>query len=130
MAIDTHQPQDADSGSRFTITEHFPVQIVARREDDHWSAVILDFTIAGRGDTPHEAVENAARLLGDYLTVSAREGLTLQEARRPAPLQLRARLRAELLWDRLRHRANVEWRQVLPAASVEPHGDLNRAARC
>lgn len=130
MAIDTHKAQGPREDSAVTITESIPVEVVARPEEDHWSAVILDFSIAGRGDSPRAAIENAVTLLGDYLTVSLRDGLTVQEARRPAPRGYRTKVRAAILLARLRHRATVEWRQILPAAPEDRPGDHHAAAHC
>lgn len=96
--------------------QRMEVEIFARREGDHWSAMIPKFTIAGRGDTPKDAIENAVQLLGDYLAECFREGLTLQQAVRPAPLANRLRLRMQHRVSQLRRSggAPVERRQIPP----------------
>jgi hypothetical protein len=63
--------------------------LAARRnpESDLWEAVIPAFSIAGQGESLDDAIENAVDLLFDYLALSARDGLSYWEARRPLPIR-------------------------------------------
>lgn len=68
------------------------VRAYVSRERDHWTAVIPDFTIAGRGDTADAAAKNAAELLVVYLNACGEDGMSFADARRPAPWSWRARI--------------------------------------
>lgn len=107
-ATTTHGPKDTAATDQQSVS----VQIFMRREGDHWSAVAPDFTIAGRGDTPDEALANVAQLLADYLVVSLREGVSVEDAKRRPPLAWRIRHHARQTLARLRNEGSVERRQI------------------
>ena len=45
-------------------------------QDGWWHAIALDYTIIGRGTSRDAAVENMIELLGDYLELCLRDGVT------------------------------------------------------
>jgi hypothetical protein len=91
------------------------VRALARRyPDGHWEAVALDFSIAGVGDSPEAALGNVLELLDEYLCMSASQGLTFEEARRP--------LRPATLLFMFRQFAGLMFRSLLD----RPDHDRNR----
>lgn len=108
------------------------VPILIRRERDHYSAVITDFTIAGQGNTIDSAADNAIELLGEYLVACAADGMTLEEARRPAGLRwqtqvMLARVASEIAHRLHRYRRDGQ-RIAFEDRSVELHD--GHLARC
>jgi hypothetical protein len=69
-------------------------------EDHGWTAIAVDFDIAGSGATPHEAIADAEEGLIHYLWMCKEDGLSFEEAIRPAPADVQDRfnqaLQAEL----------------------------------
>jgi hypothetical protein len=63
------------------IPEGAVVAAMARRyPDGHWEAVAPEFSIAGMGDSPEAALENALELLDEYLCLVAADGGKFQDA--------------------------------------------------
>lgn len=61
------------------------VLVLARLDEDSgsWESVLPEYSIAGMGPSPDDALVNAIELLGDYLSLCARDGKSFDEARRP-----------------------------------------------
>jgi len=79
--------------------------IAIKREHDQWSALFMEFNIAGTGSTAEEALREAKKLFLGYLQYCFMDGRTFAQARRPIPKRLR-------LWYRASpHFARV-WRGV------------------
>ncbi len=60
-------------------------------EDDQWTALAMNFDIAGRGDTPNEAIQDTIDLLEEYLSYGFAEGRSFEEMLRPVPASIWAR---------------------------------------
>jgi len=84
--------------------------IALKRERDHWSALFMEFNIAGTGNTAEEALREAKKLFWGYLQYCFMDGRTFAEARRPIPRRLR-------LWYRVSPHLSRFWRGVF--AEVE-----------
>jgi len=97
-------------------TREIRVRVVLKPEHEHWSALLPEWTIAGRGDDPRAAAQNAVELLADYLQACADDGVSIDEARRPVPLRWRAEIELGLLLGRLRAKSHRPRREqaVLP----------------
>lgn len=67
------------------LPEGFFVRGVCMREAHGWTAIVLEFDIAGAGDVPTEAIADAIELVDDYLYTCFQEGLTFEQTLRPAP---------------------------------------------
>lgn len=66
------------------LPEGAAVRAIARRyPDGHWEAVVPDFSIAGMGPSPEQALVNALELLDEYLCLAARDGKVFEETVRP-----------------------------------------------
>jgi predicted RNase H-like HicB family nuclease len=93
---DSHAPtRDASDAERLAVT------VFVHWEEDHWSAVIPDFTITGRGDTPEAAIANAGEGLCGYLDLCRSQGMSFEDARRPISRRWRMQIRAALLRTRI-----------------------------
>jgi hypothetical protein len=73
------------------LPENSSFTLVARRDPKSglWEAILPSFSIAGQGESLDDAIENAVDLLRDYLALSARDGLSYWDARRPLPVRAR-----------------------------------------
>lgn len=80
------------------LPENPTFSLFARRnvETDMWEVVIPGFSIAGQGDDLDNAVENAVDLLIDYLALSANDGISYWDSRRPLPLTARLPIYADV----------------------------------
>ena len=84
-------------------------------QDGWWHAIALDYTIIGRGTSRDAAVENMIELLGDYLELCLRDGVTPTGAERPLPIKWRLELRWRVLVGvvfRLIHRSTARPRDL------------------
>lgn len=81
--------------------ETLSIRIVLSPEGDHWSALLPDYTIAGRGDDAQAAALDACELLFDYLAACDTDGISLADARRPLPWKWRLEVSAKLAVSRL-----------------------------
>lgn len=91
--------------------ESLSIHVVLSSEDDHWSALLPDYTIAGRGDDPTSAAINACEMLFDYLRACEADGISVEDARRPLPLKWRLEVQAKLFISKLmpsRRRRTIE----------------------
>jgi len=83
------------------------VRAFVRREDDHWSAVAMDYSIAGRGSSEDDAVNEMLELVSEYLRHCHADGVTLDACRRPIPRGWRIRLEFSVLtakaWQLVTH---------------------------
>jgi hypothetical protein len=68
-------------------TASFSVAAHRDHESGLWEAIIPAFSIAGQGESLDAAVQNAVELLFDYLSLSARDGLSYWESRRSLPFR-------------------------------------------
>lgn len=55
----------------------------AKPSGDVWEILLPEYTIVARGDSFHEAMDEAAELLEDYWRMCASEGRSFAQARRP-----------------------------------------------
>jgi hypothetical protein len=100
---------------------------VCEPEDgENWEVLLAEYTIAGRGESFHEALDEAFELLEDYWRMCASEGLSFDEARRPIRRTwfagLLARAAAGATRDRLRDHARRRPRLLrLPVEERSPH---------
>lgn len=67
------------------IPDDFFLSGILVNENDGWTAIALDFAIAGSGATKTEAVSEALNLVNDYLIVGFDEGLDIEQMKRPSP---------------------------------------------
>lgn len=90
-------------------------------EGEGWTALIEEYDIAGVGHQREAAVKQARELLEDYLMISARDGLSPEEARRPIPLGTKARLAARVVGLRLLARMSRRPRPARLDEAIVPH---------
>jgi len=81
---------------------HVVMRIVP--EDDQWTALEMNFDIAGRGDSPEEAIHDTIALLEEYLSYGFAEGRTFEQMLRPVPKRLWLRQIGSLARKALRSR--------------------------
>lgn len=67
--------------------------VVLMRSEDRWSALFVEFNIAGLGGSEEEALEDARNLFWGYLQYCFMEGRSFQESRRPIPWRKRVKYR-------------------------------------
>jgi hypothetical protein len=94
--------------------------------DEAWEVLLADYTIAGRGDSFHAALEESMELLEDYWRMCASEGLSFEQARRPIRpswfASLLTRAVAGAIRDRLRDHASRRPRLLkFPVEERSPH---------
>lgn len=65
-------------------------------EDYGWTAVVLNFDMAGCGKTPHEAIADAEQGLIHYLWMCREDGSSFEEAIRPTPSEAQGRFNEAL----------------------------------
>ena len=100
---------DAPPGRDQDALEPLPVRVFVHRQDGRWSAIAIDYTIVGQGETHDEALERLGELLCSYLVSCVRDGKSIRDAERPIGWRWSLELRLEHLVDRLRramHRAS------------------------
>lgn len=85
--LDAH-PTSLSPSHLEKIPADFFIHGLCVKEDHGWTAILLDFDVAGAGTSPHEAVRDALARLDDYLELCFDEGLEFEEAIRPAPERL------------------------------------------
>lgn len=73
-------------------------------EDGQWTALEMSFDIAGRGDTPEEAIHDTIALLEEYLSYGFAEGRTFEQMLRPVPRVLWLRQIASFMRKAMRSR--------------------------
>lgn len=83
-----------------------PVQLVVRREHDHWSAIAIDYTITGQGASAEDAVQDAIDSLCFYLVCGLRDGESLEQLKRPISAGWRLRIQSEFLAGKLARHAS------------------------
>jgi hypothetical protein len=86
--------------------ESIPVHVFVHRQAGRWSAIAVDYTIVGQGDTHDEAMQRLGELLVSYLNSCVHDGMSLEEAKRPISRRWRAQLRLELLIARALRRVH------------------------
>lgn len=85
--MDSH-PTSLSSKHMKKIPDDFFIHGLCIKEDHGWTAVLLDFDVAGVGSSPPGALKNALTSLDDYLELCFDEGLSFEDALRPAPDEL------------------------------------------
>jgi len=78
------------------------VHVVLRRQDGRWSATAVDYSVVGQGVSPEEAIDEVIGSVVSYLRWCLRDGLTLEEARRPISWKWRLELDAFKQVERVR----------------------------
>lgn len=79
-------------------------------ENGQWTALAQDFDVVGLGPTQEAAVANMDELLSDYLMLNWRDGMSLEQARRPISASRRLRLQARLAVESVLKRVQSEAR--------------------
>jgi hypothetical protein len=78
--------------------------------DNVWEVVLPEFTIVGRDESFESALDQAGEMLEDYWRMSAEEGKSFAESRRPIARRwftsLTARAVRSSIAERVRHRAS------------------------
>ncbi len=69
---------------------------VYMREEHGWTAIAVEFDVAGDGETPQEAIDDANEGVLEYLALCQSEGISFEEANRPAPEDVRNMFRESL----------------------------------
>jgi methylmalonyl-CoA mutase N-terminal domain/subunit len=82
------------------------VHIVLRRQDGRWSATAVDYSVVGQGASAEEAIDEVVSGVVSYLRWCLRDGLSLEEARRPIGWRWRLELDAYKQVERVRHLLN------------------------
>lgn len=93
--------EQADPAAKRRPSDPIPIHIWVTPEGGHWSALIEEFNVVGAGDRPEAAIAQACEMLEDYLMLSERDGLSIDEARRPISRRWKAELQAKLLLSRV-----------------------------
>lgn len=86
------------------VEPEIPVRVFVHRQAGAWSAIAVDYTIIAQGDTHDEAVQRVGELLCSYLNSCARDGMSLEQARRPIGWRWWTQLRFEQFVGRLLRR--------------------------
>lgn len=91
-----------------------------------WEVLLPEFTVVGRGASFHEAMDEAAEMLEDYLRMCAADGRSFTESRRPIRRGWMAQLVAHgiggAVSSRLRDGARRRPRFLrFPLAGESPH---------
>jgi hypothetical protein len=123
MAMTADRPQQADDGV-------VPVRIVVRPEAKHWAVVALDYSVVGIGATPDEAVNRLCVAMREYLEICWREGMTLDQARRPARGRWRIELEARWVLNRLANRIRLALHRARRPKEVRVSVHDGRFASC
>jgi predicted RNase H-like HicB family nuclease len=97
------RPRAADAPKREVL---LPVRLYIHPEDEQWVAVADAYTIVGTGSTAEEAASRAMELLFSYLSSSHRDGISLEDARRPIPRLWHLKLKLKMLVSRAMHTVN------------------------
>jgi hypothetical protein len=63
------------------------------RDHDRWSALFVEFNVAGIGNSEEEAMEDARKLFWGYLQYCFMDGRSFEASRKPISRRLRARYR-------------------------------------
>lgn len=100
MAQVAEQPPVPETSSDWP--ERIDVLAFVQREGDHWSALSLEYDVAGMGDSDQAAIDNMLELLADYLNLCRDEGARFADAMRPVPAHVQARLLARAALSMLR----------------------------
>lgn len=114
--------QRADKAGSHSPSEHeLAVRVFLDREDDHWNAVALDYTVVGVGATQEEAVSEMVELLLVYLASCYADGVLPPDASRPVPWRWRLEMHAKTVLSRVgrvAHHAGAarEVRVALPSS--------------
>lgn len=61
------------------------IHILVTREDGEWVAHALEFDLMAGGDSQEHALGEICDMIEAYFEACAEDGLTLEEAKRPAP---------------------------------------------
>lgn len=64
--------------------------VIVTRNYDRWSALYVEFNIAGAGNSQVEALEDARKLFWAYLTYCFLDGRSFEASYKPIPRRLRA----------------------------------------
>ncbi len=99
-------PQGSEAGRLVSgwVPPNLQLTLILEREGERWTAVVREFSVAGQGDTPHQAAAEAVDLLVDYFVVCASRGMAFEQATRPMPTKEQAGFFVRLLSDLARHR--------------------------
>lgn len=84
MPVDRH-PTTLNKEHFKKIPPDFFVHGVCFREDHGWTAIVIDFDVAGGGDTPRDAISDAMRCTDEYLEMCFDEGMEFEDTFRTAP---------------------------------------------
>jgi hypothetical protein len=99
---DTQAPHDGEP----VALESIPVRVFTHRQAGQWSAIAVDYTIVGQGDTHDEAMQRLGELLCSYLESCVRDGISIADARRPIGRRWWLELRLEQILGRVLHRVH------------------------
>jgi hypothetical protein len=76
--------------------------VIMHGDDNCWSALFVEFNIAGLGRSEEEALHDARKLFWGYLQYCFMDGRSFEESRKPIPRRSRARYRVEGQISRLK----------------------------